>query len=114
MFIDRLLIIITSKCPSIPDTSIEQFLLKQTKKGQGGERMPGRAACLSPEQIGEALTGRYMLLSRPVVGPRIYSLIISQLSSLMGLSRESKSVGLQEEMESSPSVAHKCPRCKRY
>lgn len=47
--------------------------------------MPRRAAYPPVEQIGKAVTGRYT----PVIRPGIYSLIISQLSSLMGLSRES-------------------------
>lgn len=82
MFIDRLLIVIPRKCPRVPKTNLDQFL---PKRG----RMPRRAAWLPIEQIGKDLTGRYVLLNRPVAGPGIHSLIISQLSSLMGLSRES-------------------------
>lgn len=43
------------------------------------------------QQTGKDLIGRLRLLNRPVTGSDIYSPIISQLSSLMGLSKESYS-----------------------
>lgn len=43
------------------------------------------------QQIEKDLIGRCRLLNRPVTGPDIYSPIISQLSSLMGLNGESYS-----------------------
>lgn len=106
MFVDRFTVI-PRRWPRVPKANLDPFLLK---KG----RMPRRASWIPVEKIRKALTGRYVFLNRPVSGPGIHSLIISQLSSLMGLSRESSSVGLWEEMENSLSVAHKCPHCKEY
>lgn len=50
-----------------------------------------RPAYLPMQKIEKDIIGRYRLLNRPVTGPDIYSPIISQLSSLMGLSGESYS-----------------------
>lgn len=75
---------IPRKWSRVPEINFAQFL-------QQKERMPRRPAYLPMQQIWKDLIGRYRLLNRPVTGPEIYSPIISQLSSLMGLSGESYS-----------------------